>query len=154
MRFQTTILAWAFNIAKINESSLEIIGVLCPGSWRIIIPGHQSSKLKMVSSSLFAVPGMAWHRLLAREWYEPWSGTRKSRSHHCWNAKEDRKQGGGYFLCVSVKHSLGRHCASWASSILTQGDLQALFWRIHKNKNMNQVWRIYIFRSPLSLLHV
>lgn len=48
-------------------------------SWtrRIIISGHQSSKMKTVSSSLLAVPEMTWHRLLVQERYEPWPGTKK-----------------------------------------------------------------------------
>lgn len=95
MRFQTTVLAWAFNTEKINESSVEIMGALCPGTQRIIIPGRQSSRPKTVSPSLFGVPGMMWHRPLAQEWYEPWSGTQKRLPHHCWNAEKDR----GLFLC-------------------------------------------------------
>lgn len=62
-------------------------------------------------------------------------------------------QGEGYFLRVNVRHSLGRQMVLHEPQIpWLKGDLQTLFWRIRKNKNMKQVWSIYIFRSPSTLL--
>lgn len=112
MRFQTTVLAWAFNIEKINESSLEIIGALCPGTRRIIIPGHQSSTLKTVSSSLSAEPGMTRQRPLGQAWSAPWPGTRRSllpllvKCHERWETFSSQRV--RVSSCVNMKHSLGR----------------------------------------------
>lgn len=123
MRFQTTILAWAFNVEKINESSLEIIGALCPGTRRIIISGHQSSKLKTVSSSLFAVPGMTWHRPLAQERFEPRLGTQKRLLPPLLKSPGRR----GFFPLQRARvtfdvlmWSTVWDCASWAPSIWTR----------------------------------
>lgn len=154
MRFQTTTLAWAFNVEKINENSLEIIGALCPGTRRIIIPGHQSSKLKTVSSSLFAGPRMTGHRPLAREWFASLLGTQKRL--HSPRLKMPGRRGSFPFQSVRVASYVlvwraVWDCASWVPNIWTHRDFCVQIWRICKN--MNHVWRIHIFRRPVSLSH-
>lgn len=154
MRFQKTVLAWAFNIEKINESSLEIIGALCLGTQRIIIPGHQSSKLKTVSSSLLAVPGMTWHRPLVREQYESWPRTQKRLLPPLLQCQGRRGtlplQRGRVTSWVQMWNSVGREIVFHQPQI-SRGNLPTQIWRSHKNRN--PVWKMYIFRSPLSFLH-